>query len=94
MMVNDLHYVPPGYEGVPTFFDGLLTHLTSVLQGHAPLRANGVTQLPCGMLGNEGVGRVMDSEVMKNGLNCCNAELGSTYQQHRRSPLAAHAHTQ
>ncbi|KAB5540129.1 hypothetical protein PHYPO_G00097770 [Pangasianodon hypophthalmus] len=88
----------PGYEGVPTFFDDLLTHLTSILQGHAPLRANGVSPLPCGMLGNESVGRVMDSEVMKKGphqtLNCCNAELGSTYHQHRRSPLAAHTPTQ
>ncbi|KAK3542658.1 hypothetical protein QTP86_032391 [Hemibagrus guttatus] len=84
----------PGYEGVPTFFDDLLTHLTGVLQGHAPVRANGVSQLPCSMLGNEGVARVMESEVMKKGLNCCNAELGSTYHQHRLSTLTAHAPSQ
>lgn len=80
----------PGYEGVPTFFDDLLTHLTSVLQGHAPFRANGMTPLPCGMLGNmlgsEGVGRGMGGEVMKNGVNRYNAELESTYRGHRRSP--------
>ncbi|KAI5615160.1 inositol-tetrakisphosphate 1-kinase [Silurus asotus] len=88
----------PGYEGVPTFFDDLLTHLTSVLQGHAPLRANGVSHLPCGMLGNEGVPWAMESEVLKKGppqtLNSCNAELGSSYRQHRCSPLTAHAPTQ
>ncbi|XP_053345543.1 inositol-tetrakisphosphate 1-kinase [Clarias gariepinus] len=88
----------PGYEGVPTFFDNLLAHLTSILQGPAPLRANGLSQLPCGMLGNESVSWVTESEVMKKGshqtLNCCNAELGSSYHQHRRSPLAAHAPTQ
>lgn len=88
-------YASLGYEGVPTFFDDLLTHLTGILQGHAPPRANGVSQLPCGMLGNESVGWVMDSEVIKKSphqtLNSCNAELASTFQQHRCSPLAAHA---
>ncbi|XP_072541037.1 inositol-tetrakisphosphate 1-kinase [Salminus brasiliensis] len=98
----------PGYEGVPEFFDDLLTHLTNVLQGHmpgGPLRVNGVAQsLPvacgvsCGMLGNDGSCWVIDSEGMKKGshqgLSCCNVDLAPKYQQHCRSTLAADASPQ
>ncbi|XP_067239979.1 inositol-tetrakisphosphate 1-kinase isoform X1 [Chanodichthys erythropterus] len=70
----------PGYEGVSEFFDDLLSHITSVLQGQASsgaacghLRVNGIAQSPsvaCGMhsglLGNES-SWLMDSEGMKKG---------------------------
>ncbi|KAL7871648.1 hypothetical protein SRHO_G00066310 [Serrasalmus rhombeus] len=67
----------PGYEGVPEFFDNLLIHLTSVLQGPVPagpLRANGVSQslspvcgVPRSILANEGGGWVID-EGIKEGI--------------------------
>lgn len=70
----------PGYEGVPKFFDDLLSHITSVLQGQVSngeacghLRLNGIAQSPsvacgmhCGMLGNES-SWLMDSEGIKKG---------------------------
>ncbi|XP_062857509.1 inositol-tetrakisphosphate 1-kinase [Trichomycterus rosablanca] len=99
----------PGYEGVPTFFDDLLTHVTSILQGPSgsctPLRAHGISQsspascsIPHSMLGNEGSCWTVDSDRMKKGshqaLNCCNADLGSSYHQHCRSTLAAEASSQ
>ncbi|KAI4899337.1 hypothetical protein NFI96_014587, partial [Prochilodus magdalenae] len=98
----------PGYEGVPEFFDDLLTHLTSILQDHVPagpLRANGVSQslptvcgVPCGMLANEGSHWVIDGEGTKKsshqGLNYCNADRAPNYQQHCRASLAAEASTQ
>uniref|UniRef100_A0A671NI37 Inositol-tetrakisphosphate 1-kinase n=1 Tax=Sinocyclocheilus anshuiensis TaxID=1608454 RepID=A0A671NI37_9TELE len=70
----------PGYEGVPKFFDDLLSHITSVLQGQVSngaacghLRLNGIAQSPsvacgmhCGMLGNES-SWFMDSEGIKKG---------------------------
>ncbi|XP_017538319.1 inositol-tetrakisphosphate 1-kinase [Pygocentrus nattereri] len=98
----------PGYEGVPEFFDNLLTHLTSVLQGPVPagpLRANGVSQslspvcgVPRSILANEGGGWVIDSEGIKKGslqgLSCCNADLTKNYQQHCRATLATEASSQ
>ncbi|KAG1964507.1 inositol phosphate kinase [Pimephales promelas] len=68
----------PGYEGVPEFFNDLLSHLTSVLQGQASIgvacghmRVNGMAQSPsvacgmhCGLLGNES-SWLMDSEGIK-----------------------------
>uniref|UniRef100_A0A8C2Q3A5 Inositol-tetrakisphosphate 1-kinase n=1 Tax=Cyprinus carpio TaxID=7962 RepID=A0A8C2Q3A5_CYPCA len=70
----------PGYEGVPEFFDGLLSHITSVLQGQVSNgaacghpRVNGIAQSPsvacgmhCGMLGSES-SWLMDSEGIKKG---------------------------
>uniref|UniRef100_A0A4W4FK80 Inositol-tetrakisphosphate 1-kinase n=1 Tax=Electrophorus electricus TaxID=8005 RepID=A0A4W4FK80_ELEEL len=92
----------PGYEGVPEFFDDLLTHLTTVLQGPCgPLRAPSLPLacgMPCGNLGNEGSCLVIDSEEKKKGshqgLTCCSADLGLNYQQHRRATLAADASSQ
>ncbi|XP_076873742.1 inositol-tetrakisphosphate 1-kinase isoform X2 [Brachyhypopomus gauderio] len=96
----------PGYEGVPEFFDDLLTHLTTVLQGPCgALRAAGVAPnlpvalgMPCGSLGNEGSCWVIDSEVKKKGshqgLSCCNADLGPNYPQHCRATLAADSSSQ
>ncbi|KAI7799854.1 inositol-tetrakisphosphate 1-kinase [Triplophysa rosa] len=71
----------PGYEGVPAFFDDLLSHITSVLRGQVSsgascghLKANGIGQnpsvacgMPCGMLGNESSCWLMDSEGIKKG---------------------------
>ncbi|XP_030628340.1 inositol-tetrakisphosphate 1-kinase [Chanos chanos] len=69
----------PGYEGVPEFFDNLLSHLTSVLQNQSSAggypRANRMAQsaavatpacsLPCSILGNEGSSWLGDGEGIK-----------------------------
>ncbi|XP_051511835.1 inositol-tetrakisphosphate 1-kinase-like [Myxocyprinus asiaticus] len=69
----------PGYEGVPEFFDDLLSHITSILQGHVTngvtcphLRVNGIAQCPsvacamhCGMLGHISSCWFKDSEGIK-----------------------------
>ncbi|XP_073672691.1 inositol-tetrakisphosphate 1-kinase [Garra rufa] len=86
----------PGYEGVPEFFDDLLSHITSVLQGQvsngAPcghLRVNG---MHCGMLGNES-SWLMDS-VPHQGLSCGGACMAPNFHQHGRSSLAAETSSQ
>lgn len=97
-----------GYEGVPTFFDDLLTHLTSILQGPSgssnPLRAYGTCQsspAPCsappGIQEYEGSCWKDNDRTPKGSHqtpNCCNAGLGSGYHQHCRNTLAAEASSQ
>uniref|UniRef100_A0AAY4D994 Inositol-tetrakisphosphate 1-kinase n=1 Tax=Denticeps clupeoides TaxID=299321 RepID=A0AAY4D994_9TELE len=76
----------PGYEGVPEFFDDLLSHISNVLQGkasagvprgHLWAGANGPMTAcgkPCCMLGKDGNSRKADPDSMKKsqhqGLGC------------------------
>uniref|UniRef100_A0A671QUV7 Inositol-tetrakisphosphate 1-kinase n=1 Tax=Sinocyclocheilus anshuiensis TaxID=1608454 RepID=A0A671QUV7_9TELE len=100
----------PGYEGVPEFFDDLLSHISSVLQGQVSngvacghLRVNGIAQSPSvacgmhyGMLGNES-SWLMDSEGIKGphqGLSCGGACIAPNFHQHSRSSLAAETSSQ
>ncbi|XP_073788434.1 inositol-tetrakisphosphate 1-kinase isoform X1 [Danio rerio] len=97
----------PGYEGVPEFFDDLLSHISSVLQGQVcngvacgHLRVNGTAQsqtVHCGMLGNDS-SWLMDSEGIKKGphqgLSCCGGCMTPNFHQHTRSSLTAETSSQ
>ncbi|TRY57037.1 hypothetical protein DNTS_023941 [Danionella cerebrum] len=94
----------PGYEGVPEFFDDLLSHVTSVLQGQAcngdacgHLRVNGTAQshsvacvMHCGVMGNDSCW-LIDSEGLKKGGHQDLTCIPPNFHQHTRSSLLAEA---
>lgn len=93
----------PGYEGVPKFFDDLLSHVTGILQGqpaaasgHPRAGAAAMTTLLGG--GECGTSWRADAEAMKRsghqGLGC-NADVTATsFQRHCRSTIATKASSQ
>uniref|UniRef100_A0A8C7F342 Inositol-tetrakisphosphate 1-kinase a n=1 Tax=Oncorhynchus kisutch TaxID=8019 RepID=A0A8C7F342_ONCKI len=98
----------PGYEGVPEFFDDLLSHLTSVLQerafertsvvgGQLPAAALADCGKPCMLLGNEANTWIVEGDCVKRGGNQglgCDSEVSANFQQHCASAIPTKASSQ
>lgn len=98
----------PGYEGVPEFFDDLLSHLTSVLQeqafertsvvgGQPPAAALADCGKPCMLLGNEANTWIVEGDCVKRGGNQglgCDSEVSANFQQHCVSAIPTKASSQ
>lgn len=92
----------PGYEGVPEFFNDLLSHISSVLQ-NADMAAVGVPSSPpaqggCCMLGKEASGAwIVEGDAgLKGSLQRlgCNTAMSPNFQQHCVSTIATKASSQ
>ncbi|CAB1330954.1 unnamed protein product, partial [Coregonus sp. 'balchen'] len=60
----------PGYEGVPEFFNDLLTHITSVLQAHAPDSPPGSGQ-PKGLASSHTPSTTVPTAPIPDSPGCC-----------------------
>lgn len=93
----------PGYEGVPEFFDDLLSHLTSVLKTQASEKNNSAGLSPatttacgkaCAGLEKEPGAWFGEGDGVQRGPHQglgCNSEVSPNFQQHRVSARAAKA---
>uniref|UniRef100_A0A673YA18 Inositol-tetrakisphosphate 1-kinase n=1 Tax=Salmo trutta TaxID=8032 RepID=A0A673YA18_SALTR len=99
----------PGYEGVPEFFNNLLTHITSVLQAHSPdsppasgqpkSLASSHTPSATVMLGKEASSSpwIVEGDGNLKGPRQrlgCNSAMSPNFQQHCVSTIATKASSQ
>lgn len=94
----------PGYEGVPEFFNDLLSHISSVLQSadmaavNVPVSSSPPAQGCCGMLGKEASGPwIVEGDTgLKGSLQRlgCNTAMSPNFQQHCVSTIATKASSQ
>ncbi|KAJ8269913.1 hypothetical protein GJAV_G00108170 [Gymnothorax javanicus] len=97
----------PGYEGVPEFFNDLLSHISGILQNQAldstPSGQHRDSLAPvngerdcCRILGKD-LARMAEAEVARTTQGSrrgCNTAASPNFQSHCRSPIAAQASSQ